>query len=445
MDNAALPTIAPVSASGAVLDTRHKNSLATTSMVHYYGSPQGGLTMKGTVRCSGCGKARDNYVCPHCGAVKCYVALYWKNKNYQYRHDKNGVHYGFFEAERFLTVLRAKIDEHRRGISTFDPTEFLQSKINELRFSIKVEEWFADIEKKVRQEARSLGTLETYQSYNKIHWQKVYTDENGHSFSLKDMDVREIDVLVMRKLSNLLPASLSTGTRRSIIRALGTFLWWLRSFKIITVDPVVPTVEGPPAKKRKAITVEVQNYYLSLIPEIHQDIFGFGFETGLREGELAAIMVKDINTETWELTVQRTYTSGNKIHDRTKGRHDDIVPLSDRAIEIVKKNLQDKLPDAWLFLNQLTGRGYLPQRIYDYWVEFTKSPITFHDACRRSFCTQLAKQDVHPKKLQQLMRHSDIRTTFKYISLDSSDLTEIVNNRTKTATVTPITDKARAK
>lgn len=384
--------------------------------------------MAGTIRCAGCGKLRVGYVCPYCEAKKCYVKLYWKGKDYQYRHYDGGIGYGFFEAERFLNKLRSYIDDHKRGRKNFDPTRYLQSKIISLRFVAQVDKWQADNQARVKKKELKPGSYDTYNAYRRTHWNAEFIDSDNRSFSLRDKDVRDITAKDLKKFKDLLPSTISLMYKRKIMNALRTFFRWMHREEIIDAVPPFPIIRGDDAKQRKAITVESQDIYLAKVPAQHQAIIQFAFNTGLREGELAALKVKDVNPETWELTVQRTYSGGNILVETTKGGHKDIVPLSDTAIEICRRNMHDKLPESFLFINPVTGRGYLPQFIYKLWIA-TQSPVSFHEAGRHSFATQLAKKGATPQQIQFLCRQKDIRTTMRYVHMDLTDLRELVNNR----------------
>lgn len=385
--------------------------------------------MSGTIRCASCGKSRINYVCPHCGDRKVYVKLYWQGKDYQYRHYDGKIGFGFYEAERFLNKLRSEIDDHKRGRRNFDPTLHLQSKIIELRFCAQVDKWMADNKARVEKKELSPGSYDTYNSYRRSHWNAEFIDADNRPFSLRDKDVRDISAKDLKKFKNLLPATNSLTYKRKIMHSLRTFFRWMHREEIIDIVPPFPIITGASPKKRKAITRASQDMYLvEKIPAQHRDIISFGFESGLREGELAAVKVKDIDTESWVFTVRHNYSSGNILMETTKGKHEDDIPLSLKAIEIARKHMTDKLPESFLFINPDTGRHYLPQTIYKIW-RSTGSTVVFHEAARHSFATQLAKFGATPQQIQRLCRHRDIRTTMQYVHMDLTDLRDLVNNR----------------
>lgn len=395
------------------------------------------MSQVGTIRCARCGKARDSYVCPHCGASKCLVKLYWRmeeeeeGRDYQYRHNGDKVPLGYYEAERMLTVLRARIDDDKRLKSVFDPKEYLTSHIKEQRFVVQVDKWLSDVSNRVAKKELSPGTFDTYNTYRKTQWCAEFVDSSGRPFSLREKDVSEIGPKDLKKFKDLLPGTLTTTYKRKLMGAMRTFFRWMEREEIIDRVPAFPVITGAAPKKRKAINKESQELALDKIPDIHKDVILFGFENGLREGELAAVKVKDINTETWVFTVCHNYSSGNILMETTKGKHEDDIPLSDTAIEIVKRHIRGKHPEAFLFINPVTGRGYLPQAIYKLW-KGTKSPVNFHEAARHSFATQLAKQGATPQQIQRLCRHRDIRTTMEYVHMDLTDLRSLVNRRGET-------------
>jgi integrase len=146
----------------------------------------------------------------------------------------------------------------------------------------------------------------------------------------------------------------------------------------------------------------------------HRDICEFAVETGVRIGELTALKLKDINLKLGLCTVQRTWTSC-VLRETTKGGHKDPIPLSERALEIVKKNMLTRLAegmvdisvyDEFLFINPVTGRGYRPEFVRRVWRKLGKSPVKFHEGTRHSFCTQIVETGADVFSAQQLMRHT---------------------------------------
>lgn len=375
------------------------------------------LFMAGTIRCAKCAKPRTDYICPNCGARKCYFKLYWKGKDYQYRTDQHGVHMGFYEAERFSTVIRSKIDAHINGKDTFDPLEYLNAKSLQLQFSQIVDNWILEKKYEVERGELAIGTYKTYLSHRRTWWK--FFDEK---------DIRDIGAKDLKWLRDKIEGKIKT--KRCVLNNLHGFLKWAYREEIIKYVPPFPAIRGNDSTARKAISIESQNAALYKIPDRHRDIFSFAFETGIRKGELAALKVKDLSSLCDSIIIQRTYSAGNVLHETTKGKTRLEIPLSKTAQEIALRNSSGKFPEAWLFINTSTGKGYLPQTIYKIW-NSAKIGVTFHEAGRHSFCTQIAKSGATIEQARRLMRHSDIRTTTRYTHLNTSDLVDIVNNREK--------------
>jgi integrase len=202
---------------------------------------------------------------------------------------------------------------------------------------------------------------------------------------------------------------------------------------ILKEMPVWPIVESEDVVKR-AIDYERQAEILKTLPTQHSDIFEFGFETGLRPNELCAIQVGDIDIFKGLALVQRGY-SGVRLHEKTKGKNKKWIPLSDRAYEIAKKNIMNKLPLAFLFINPRTSRGYTLKTLDNIWAKHTRRAITFYEASRHSFCTQVAESGANLFQAKDLMRHKDMRSTEKYFHGATDKLKEIVNRRRKVSSI----------
>ncbi|MBA4391498.1 MAG: hypothetical protein C0399_11260 [Syntrophus sp. (in: bacteria)] len=189
---------------------------------------------------------------------------------------------------------------------------------------------------------------------------------------------------------------------------LNNFFNWLRERGIITEKPLFPKITGDDSKPRVAIDWETQDEVLKKIPEEHRDIIEFMNETGLRPGEVLALLCEHMDLNNCIARIESTYVSGNKIRPTTKQKRKGVIRLSERAWEIAKKHIQEKLPKQFLFINPNTNKGYLPKVLwYQFHVHSGLENITLYEATRHSFGTQLIENnDIY--KVKEAMRHSDI-------------------------------------
>ena len=104
-------------------------------------------------------------------------------------------------------------------------------------------------------------------------------------------------------------------------------------------------------------------------------------------------------------------------------------------MEIVRKNTKDRFPEEFVFINPDTGREYRQKKLNQVWRKYSEIPVTFYEASRHSFCTQVADASDNPYMARELMRHSDIRTTQGYYHAKTTTLKEVVNRRGKVRTL----------
>lgn len=370
----------------------------------------GGVIMTGVILCNKCRK-KMNKVCS-CGNSKCIVVVYWHGKHYHYRRDDQGYVLVYDRAVDKLIEIGNAI---KKGV--FIPVDFTDEKIKERKFEVQIEQWLN--EKETREQAQELspGTVRSYRGYVLNHYP-----------ILNAYDVREISLEQLSSLKDTL-SGVSIKTRKNIMNALRNFFYWLKERGTIKNMPIFPHITGDNAKARTAIDCQLQTEVLKRIPENHRDPIEFLMETGLRPGEVCALLVEHIDVRQGIARIERTYVSGNTIRETTKQKRKRIIPLSDRALQIAEKNIKGKLPKQFLFINSRTGRGYYPKALWYQWTIHSGLDIDLYSGTRHSFATQLI-QDNDISIVKELMGHSDIRTTEKYLHMRMSKMSKVVNLRT---------------
>lgn len=193
--------------------------------------------------------------------------------------------------------------------------------------------------------------------------------------------------------------------------------------------PVFPEIKGDDSTVRIALEIEDQKNALMNIPPENREIIEFMFETGLRPGEACALKIKDFDSKNEKLLIQRTY-SGDKLKETTKGKNKKWIPLSDRALEIIRNNIRHKFNEDFIFINPVTKRGYRQEFLRRIWKRYSALNITLYEATRHSFCTQIAQSGLcNTLQAKELMRHADIRSTERYFHGSILKLKDIVNMR----------------
>lgn len=158
----------------------------------------------------------------------------------------------------------------------------------------------------------------------------------------------------------------------------------------------------------------------------------FAFETGLRPGELAGLHDDQVDPAGW-LIVRTVYVPrSGKMRDRPKDEDVRVVPLSTKALEIYRRRVKDRpmrqpcgiphfgkrrcqsdlvfrTPDGAV-LKQETFRDALLAASRK-----AKLPNRTPYALRRGYGTRLGRAGVDAFELADLMGHSDVSQTRKYV------------------------------
>lgn len=369
-----------------------------------------GLVTSGVILCNRC-RAKVHGIC-RCGNDVCLIHLWWRGKRYEYRRNEQGQTLTYAEAlEKLIEVNRAI----KKGI--FNPVAYSDAKTRDRKFERQIGKWLQEKEDRCNSDELSPGTLKDYRAYVRIHFRP-----------LEGFDVRDIGLEQLTNLKDTL-SHLSIKTRRNVMNALRNFFHWLKDRGTIMEMPVFPKITGDSAKMRTAIDYESQVECLQRIPDAHRDIVEFLMETGLRPGEACALLVEHVDRKNALCRIERTF-SGPIIRETTKQRRKRVIPLSDRACEIVEIHLRDKTGKQYLFINPDTGRNYVPNGLWRIWTKYSTSGVTLYEGTRHSFASQLIEhEDV--AYVKELMGHSDIRTTQKYLHMRMSKLRDVVNRRGK--------------
>lgn len=186
--------------------------------------------------------------------------------------------------------------------------------------------------------------------------------------------------------------------------------------KLIVINPAAKlSIEGKPSKTRRALTAEERAAYLEACKTHPFGQFAAVlYFFGLRRGEALALTNKDIFDDYISITKQFSFSSNNQPMlslPKTKTSIREI-PIPDKARDYINF---ETLPDGLLFCRE-DGRAYSYSEVCDRWNSFIKSAlgqntdITLH-CLRHNYCTMLFECGADPVGAQELMGHSDPKTT----------------------------------
>lgn len=154
------------------------------------------------------------------------------------------------------------------------------------------------------------------------------------------------------------------------------------------------------------------------------DVTAFGLDTGLRNSEIWGLHRDDINFTQKYLEVRGVYVATIKRR-KTKGGKPRVVPLTERAVEILKRRLMSHGDSPFPFDNSWIDRKWdrmkLDLKKLDNEPEYEL--FTFY-CTRHTCCTRLLQRGVDPIRVQKWMGHKDLTTTLRYLHLIHKDLDE---------------------
>ena len=164
-------------------------------------------------------------------------------------------------------------------------------------------------------------------------------------------------------------------------------------------------------------STEIKRLINAIANSKHRLLISLAYGAGLRVSEVVRLRVQDISLD--ELTIHIK---------QAKGRKDRITLFPEKLHNDFLILLKEREPKTYVFLSQRGGRltTRTAQKI------FTKAlikasitkPATFH-SLRHSFATHLIENGVDIRYVQELLGHSNIRTTQQYTQVTRPALKNI--------------------
>jgi integrase/recombinase XerD len=225
----------------------------------------------------------------------------------------------------------------------------------------------------------------------------------------------------------------STASICRFISSIKGFSKFLIIEKIISDDPT-ETLRTPKQWERlpkalgmddikKLLNLDHEPSTFSLQPLFIRDsaMLELLYSSGLRVSEIISIKVNDLNFE------------GGFLRVMGKGSKERVVPMNHRAVEKIKRYMQELRPDLlknrqspYLFL---TNRG-MPMTRQRFWQALKKFgdmvglKLTPH-TIRHSFATHLLEGGADLRSVQKMLGHADISTTQIYTKVTGDRIKKV--------------------
>jgi len=248
----------------------------------------------------------------------------------------------------------------------------------------------------------SIGVLREFEVF--------LASRNGAQVELRGIEQADILGYLRFKLSQ----GRAQATANKHVRTLRAFFRWCVDRKAVREDPThgvrpLKIVRRRPPIPDKADVMKLLFFLECRKDQLFIDLVTFVANTGLRSGELVYVRPEDVSLERRALIVR------NDAEHRTKDNDERLVPLNDKALEVVGR---------WLPLREQRGGhllffGHKPADVKNLAHKFkrrTKAAgvpsITFY-SLRHLFATTAAAK-MTPTQLAAVMGHADPRTTHRW-------------------------------
>ncbi len=179
-------------------------------------------------------------------------------------------------------------------------------------------------------------------------------------------------------------------------------------------------------KKPEILTLTEIRKLLSMAKEIQHPWYphwAMALLTGMRSGELYALLWTDIDWENNALTVSKSYNNRFNVIKSTKAGYWRTVPISAELRHLlmaIRANAGDRLhvlprPRAWTM-------GIQAKELRAFCLGSGLPSIRFH-ALRACFATQLIRNGVPPIQIQKICGWRDLKTMQRYIRMAGIEVT----------------------
>jgi integrase len=242
----------------------------------------------------------------------------------------------------------------------------------------------------------------------------------------KDCDIRRITKADVHELIfQKLPAEATLHTRKGMVKLMKRIFMFAVEAQEIAINPCSGISVKAPVNDQKVLgkaEVDILLTQGKITNHRFYPVWVLALKSGLRSGELHALCWYDIDFESRNLHVKRSWSSKNGLKE-TKSGKSRVVPISEDLLVFLKElkvrcgtgsqNVLPRLPE-W-------DRGEQAEVLRDFCRSIGITPIRFHDL-RATFITNLLSQGVPLAQVMAIVGHSQIDTTNEYLRKAGVDL-----------------------
>lgn len=285
-------------------------------------------------------------------------------------------------------------------------------KLRDLPAVLKWDQWVDECLRRMKLEFKNstiIGYRRNLDKWVLPHFKDKYLDK---------IHKRDVHDVIYSKILGV-----SDETKRSVLKQVKRIFNMAVEEGLISMNPAVG-IKVKVAEKKKLclnheeIKILLQTAFNKSHP--YYEIWAVACMTGMRSGELQALVWSDIDFSNNFISVNKSWSSKNGLGP-TKSSLTRSVPISSTLKKLLtelklKNTGQHVLPrlKSW-------RQGDQARIIKEYCRELNITEIGFHDL-RATFITQMLIKDVPLAKVMKIVGHANIKTTMKYLRMIAKDV-----------------------
>ncbi len=308
-----------------------------------------------------------------------------------------------------------RVQKRKRGITSIKKAQDLEFEFErelaiakESEVNLRWNEWFVECMNQLKTSHRP----STVYSYSKVceKWVNKHLDSKELR-NISKMDIHEI-------LYERMPDGEATQhTRKQVLKIVKRILQIAIDNGKLDRNPCQGMMVKVPETEMKVLTNSEAQELLTQAKRVNHRFYPIWLTalfTGLRSGELISLKWSDIDFETRQINVVRSWNSKNG-YTCTKSQKTRIVPISDELL-VFFKQLKLQRGQEEFVLPQISEwkRGDAAYVLKDFCRSLKITEIRFHDL-RATFITNLLARGTPLVQVMAIVGHSDMETTNVYV------------------------------
>lgn len=329
------------------------------------------------------------------------VGLCWNGRKYRWYQFLGISNYTEEIANEMAGQIRS---EMRKGV--FDPDKYSFNRKSLYLFSEYAMLWLREYDQAVITDDVSKEYVKHLERYIRLHMLP----------KLGILDIREINEPVIKDFYlSLAEKGLSKKHTQNIMDTFKKILSDAYHEKTIHEMPHFPNYKVKKTRRKiQWLLEEDQDIILDHVLSIHRPIVTFLFYEGVRMGEARALKWSSLDLKRGIATIESTF-SGAERKDRTKDGKDRDIPIHPDVAAAIR-SIPRALKHDYVF--HFKGKPYSKTSL---WKIIRKAlneagfpNTTPYEATRHSFASQALLRGASTREVQEMLGHSDIRTTENY-------------------------------